>query len=603
MLPRGNLASECPLAGARPPRATLSTDAIGMELLSCCRGNRGRRDCGRRRRWLAGLILAAGSVLAVDAGSSSAADTLTPLAVPQAAPIQAIETEDALLSAGLEMEGNRQWAEAIQHYESAMRKFTSSRQLYQRLLISRLRYDVNRRFDDHSYLASVRELSTSQALDLYSEVLANLKTHYVEDVDWARVLLHGTAALEVALDESCFVNTMLPNADAEEIERFRLSVHHELRGRSTQTRFDLRSSVKFVAEIAHRELGLAGTATVLEFLSGAVSTLDPYTRLLSGSQLDEMNSNIEGNFVGLGIELKAGENCLEILSVIPGGPAAEAGIQPGEKIIAVERSSAKEFDPDYVADLLRGPENSRVAVRIQRNDGAIRDLSVPRRRVDVPCVENIHLVDTRERVGYFRLTSFQRTTRHEVEQALAQLNQQGMRSLIIDVRGNPGGLLTAAVEVADRFLDSGAILMTRGRNPKENYDYTAHRPGTWRIPLVVLIDNNSASASEIFAGAMADRGRATIVGSTSYGKGSVQGVFELRTAKFGLCLTSAKFYSPSGTAISQRGVSPHVLVDKSYITARPDDEGNMVTDLDDAALQQGLTQLTSVTNTLVSRRP
>jgi carboxyl-terminal processing protease len=132
--------------------------------------------------------------------------------------------------------------------------------------------------------------------------------------------------------------------------------------------------------------------------------------------------------------------------------------------------------------------------------------------------------------------------------------------LIIDVRGNPGGLLTGAVEVADKFVQQGTIVSTRGRSPQEDFDYKAHAVGTWRVPLVVLIDGDSASASEIFAGAIHDHRRGTIVGVRSYGKGSVQGIFPLQVSKAGVRLTTAKFYSPSGQAISDVGVSPDVEV-------------------------------------------
>ena len=166
-----------------------------------------------------------------------------------------------------------------------------------------------------------------------------------------------------------------------------------------------------------------------------------------------------------------------------------------------------------------------------------------------------------------------------------------MRSLILDLRGNPGGLLSAAVEVADRFLDKGRIVTTRGRNARENFDYVAHRPNTWSLPIAVLIDHDSASASEIFAGAIADTGRGIIVGETSYGKGSVQGIFRMHSAKFGLCLTTAKFYSPSGRAISQNGVRPKFNVEPTYIAMRPNEEGILVSDRDDAVLQKAIEQL------------
>ncbi len=512
-----------------------------------------------------------------------------------------IDTEAAAIEKGLDLERNRQWSDAVRHYETETRNYPESKTLYQRLVISRIHYDVNRRYRDESFLRSVRDLGTGQALELYAEVLANLETHYVEKVDWSRVLIHGTAALEVALTEESFVDRLLAGTDPEAIERFRLNIHHRLSNRSTATRFDLRANVAYVAGAARAELGLSGTATVLEYLSGAVSTLDPYTRLLSPDQLDEMFSNIEGNFVGLGIELKPEQDHLQILSVIPKGPAAEAGILAGERIVRVEASRTDQVDPDHAADLLRGPEHTYVSIGVVDQNGQERELTVQRRRVEVPCVENVHFVDVDNRIGYMRLTNFQKTTTRDVERALWQLHRQGMRSLVIDVRGNPGGLLSAAVEVADRFLNSGRIVTTRGRNARENFDYIAHRPNTWNVPLAVLIDRDSASASEIFAGAIADSNRGVIVGENSYGKGSVQGIFRMQTAKFGLCLTTAKFYSPSGQAISRRGVQPNIAVEPTYIAARPNIEGNVTLDQEDAVLQRAVEQFTAASK--ISRRP
>ncbi|MGC6442321.1 MAG: S41 family peptidase [Rubripirellula sp.] len=523
--------------------------------------------------------------------ATSSADTISAsISTAPASQNKAVETDQALTQ-GLELEQAQMWSEAIRHYESAFRKAPTSTKLYQRLIISRLHFDVARRYQDESFLASLNRLSTSQTLDLYSEILSNLQTHYVDRVDWDRLMIHGTAALEVALTERKFLSTVLPNTDSGKIENFRQSIHNRISSRSTKTRFDLRANAAYVADLASRELGLSGTAAVMEFLCGAVSTLDPYTRLLSPSQLDEMFSNIEGNFVGLGVELKTEPKHLQILSVIAGGPAEQAGIEAGERIVRVEDARTSDVSSEFAADLLRGPEGSYVSITVESVTGESREMKVQRRRVDVPCVENVHFVDVENRVGYFRLTNFQKTTTRDVENALWKLHREGMRSLIIDVRGNPGGLLSAAVEVADRFLPDGRIVTTRGRNTRENADYNAHRTNTWNLPIAVLIDRDSASASEIFAGAIADQKRGTLVGETSFGKGSVQGIFRMQAAKFGLCLTTAKFYSPSGKAISQNGVTPDLAVESTYIAARPNSLGEITNDVDDAALQQAIAEL------------
>ncbi len=544
-------------------------------------------------RWLLIVVVTA----AVAPTSFTTAQEIVP-----AAPIQ-LDAEAIAIEKGLLLERSQMWSDAIRHYERETQNYPRSTQLYQRLIISRLHHDVNRRYQDDSFVAAVQDLSISQALDLYSEILANLQTHYVDPIDWSRVQIHGTAALEVALTEQRFIDRLLANADRAAIERFRQSVHHRLADRRTDTRFDLRANAAYVAQLASSQLGLKSTATVLEYLSGAVSTLDPYTRLLSPSQRDEMFSNIEGNFVGLGVELRTDSDCLPILSVIPGGPAEQAGIVAGQKIIAVESSRTDEVDPEVVADMLRGPEFSNVRIVVASADGEERTITVQRRRVEVPSVENVHFVDAARGVAYFRITNFQKTTTRDVDRALYKLQRQGggIRSLIIDVRGNPGGLLSSAVEVADRFMQQGRIVTTRGRNVRENFDYTAHGTNTWNVPLAVLIDKDSASASEIFAGAIGDNGRGIIVGEKSYGKGSVQGIFRMQTASFGLCLTTAKFYSPSGRAISGNGVLPTVPVDATYIAARPNADGQMTRDFEDAVLQKAVANFS--TDHLVSRRP
>ena len=509
---------------------------------------------------------------------------------------------NAAIEQGLDLEKQHSWEDAIRHYDKQTRLYPDDKTLYQRLIICRLHYDVKRRYQDTSFRESIDKIGTNQALDLYGEILANLQSHYVDEVEWSRVFLYGTASLEVALTEDRFIEHLLPNVDAEKIEKFRQGLHKRIQNRENASRHDLRANAAYVAQLANVELGIPTNATIMEYVGGAVSTLDPYTRLLSGQQLDEMFSGLEGNLVGLGVELKSGDKCLDIVSVIESGPAEDAGVKAGDKIVSVAGSRTDEVDPNVVADLLRGPAQSYVTLTVVNKDGRSRELRIQRRRVEVPCVKNIHLVDLKNRVGYFRLTSFQKTTVREIENAIWNLQRQGMTSLIIDVRGNPGGLLTPAIEIADRFLTEGKIVTTRGRNVRENFEYVAHRPNTWQsIPLAVLIDDESASASEVFAGAIGDSGRGKIVGETSFGKGSVQGIFRMHSSKFGLCLTTSKFYSPSGRAISHNGVQPTLAVEKTHITERPNDAGEITSDTADAVLQAAIESMAS-RKSLISKR-
>jgi carboxyl-terminal processing protease len=185
------------------------------------------------------------------------------------------------------------------------------------------------------------------------------------------------------------------------------------------------------------------------------------------------------------------------------------------------------------------------------------------------------MVDGAEGIGYIQLAGFQKTSTEELEQAVSGLQALGMRTLVLDLRGNPGGLLNVAVEIADRFIDEGVIVSTKGRAGGQSQTLKASGRAVWRMPVYLLVDHDSASASEILAGALQDHRRATVIGERTYGKGSVQSIFSLRSAPAGLKLTTAKFYSPRNRPYSEQGVTPDLPV-KTRVSAKPagdDEEG------------------------------
>ena len=194
-------------------------------------------------------------------------------------------------------------------------------------------------------------------------------------------------------------------------------------------------------------------------------------------------------------------------------------------------------------------------------------------------VSQSRVVDVAEGVGYVQLAGFQKNSVEELRAAIAGLERQGMRSLVLDLRGNPGGLLNVAVDMADLFLDSGVIVSTRGRAANQTAVYSAHPGALWRMPVTVLVDHDSASASEILAGALKENGRAILVGERSYGKGSVQSIYPLRIAPAGLKLTTAKFYSPRNRPYSEQGVEPDVAV-SGRVAAKPADRRNSAPEIE-----------------------
>ncbi len=472
----------------------------------------------------------------------------------------------ARINDGEDLERQRKWSDACGHYERSLKDHPGQIELQRRLTRARTFNDLERRYSDSTFLTALDRASERTALDEYTEVLRKIETYHVSVPDWTGMVRRGMTNLHYALDCPQFRQKNMPSAPPEKVRQFRQWLNQSVDPRPIRTQQQARKMVGSIANSARRQIGLPTTSTIAEFTCGATYSLDRYSSFLTAGQLEELFSQIEGNFVGLGVELKAHDKALEIVNVIPRSPAATAGIRSGEKIVEVDGHATADMSLDSAADMLKGAEGSQVQVAVVSAQGQRRSLQLMRRRVDIPSIDKVSIVDAEFGIAYLRLASFQRTTYREMKDALWKLYRDGMKSLIVDVRGNPGGLLTASVEVADLFVSKGSIVSTRGRSPREDFDHQAHAAGTWRVPLIVLIDEDTASASEIFAAAICDHGRGEIVGHQSYGKGSVQGIFPLAASKAGVRLTTSKFFSPKGKPISQQGVVPTIPV---HITAKP----------------------------------
>jgi len=506
--------------------------------------------------------------------------TIAPNALPDV-------SVSAVLEKGLQLESSKRWGEALSHYEDALRTYDGNDTLRQRHDLAKLHYSLGRRYHDRSFKQSVAAMNRQQALSLYSELLLKMNTHYVNNPDWRELGSRGTRAISIALDNVEFVTVNRMGILDGQLAQLRQELSQTLNRRSLKSSRELIALASETAQLVESRTGLSSTATILEFVAAAANGLDDYSTYLTADQLREVYSQIEGNFVGLGVELKAEDGTLLIVHVIPGSPAKRAGILAKDRIVAVDGKSTSEMSTDEAASMLTGEEGSWVRVTVFSPGAESRVLNIRREDVEVPSLEDVKIIDADNGIAYLRIPTFQKTTSRDLEAALWDLHRKGMRSLILDLRGNPGGLLTSSVEVADKFLTEGNIVSTRGRSAQEDFNYQAHYGGTWRVPLVVLIDGDSASASEIFAGAIKDNGRGTIVGTTSFGKGTVQGIFPLGYAGAGIRLTTAKFYSPNGTAISHHGVEPD---DTVRFTAKP--TGNETSSLEqpakDAILEAGL---------------
>ena len=296
-------------------------------------------------------------------------------------------------------------------------------------------------------------------------------------------------------------------------------------------------------------------------IEGMLKTLDPYSAYLSPERYKELEIGTSGEFGGVGMEVAVENGVLKVISPIEGSPADLAGIKPGDLITEIDGKPTRGMVVYDAVKLLRGPKGSNVTITVTREGDGSRDITLTRDVIHIKSVK-YELLDNE--IGYIKISQFQENVSDELKDALSKLeleNGGSLRGLVLDLRNNPGGLLDEAIEVADQFIDKGLIVSVRGRTSNQSKEYYATKGDSEQdISLVVLVNKGSASASEVVAEALQDSKRATIVGSKTFGKGSVQTIIELDDGS-GLKLTTAKFYAPSGRSISDVGVTPDIIVE------------------------------------------
>jgi carboxyl-terminal processing protease len=293
-------------------------------------------------------------------------------------------------------------------------------------------------------------------------------------------------------------------------------------------------------------------------LQGMVNTLDPHSAYMPPDVYREIQVDTKGEFGGLGIQIGMKENRLVVISPIEGTPADRAGVKAGDFISDIDGTTTKNMTLIDAVNKLRGPKGTKVILTLQREgQGKPIRVTLTRETIKIQSVKSQMLDD---HIGYIRLTQFQEQTSADLKQALKQLLAQGAQSLILDLRNNPGGLLTSAVEVSEQFLPKNKLVVSiRGRSGSpEEYHANGESPVT-DLPMIILVNAGSASASEIVSGALQDWGRAVILGTTTFGKGSVQTIIALSDGS-GLRLTTAKYYTPKDRSIHGVGIVPDIVV-------------------------------------------
>lgn len=299
-------------------------------------------------------------------------------------------------------------------------------------------------------------------------------------------------------------------------------------------------------------------------IDGMLKTLDPYSTYLSPERYRELEIGTSGEFGGVGMEVSEENGVLTVITPIEGSPAEKAGIKPRDQIIEIEGKSTQGMVVQEAVRILRGPSGTPVKITIRREgEKEPRVITLIRDKIVVKSVKPELLENG---IGYVKLAQFQDRTSQELTEAIDGLETQNgkeLSGLILDLRNNPGGLLTEAIDVVDEFIDSGLIVSVRGRTEDQTREYYATKNGSFQtFPVVVIVNDGSASASEVVAEALQDSKRAVILGTKTFGKGSVQTIIKLEDGS-GLKLTTAKFYAPSGRSINQVGVTPDIKVENS----------------------------------------
>ena len=310
---------------------------------------------------------------------------------------------------------------------------------------------------------------------------------------------------------------------------------------------------QYVDEVPPKEL-------IYSAIKGTLRGLDPHSSFLDPDSYREMQVETTGSFGGLGIEITLRDDVLTIVSPIEGTPAYRAGLQTGDRIVKIDGLSTKDMQLQDAVKRMRGRPGTKVMITVVREGWTEpKDVEITREQIRV---HSVRTADLGGGVAYVKLRQFQEQTPPDLVGALDRAAKSGMKALILDLRNNPGGLLTAAVEVTEEFVDDGKLVVyTEGRMRNQNMRFTAHAKKSYpSLPMVVLVNQGSASASEIVAGALQDWGRAIIVGTQTFGKGSVQTIIPLSDGS-GLRLTTAKYFTPKGRSIHGKGITPDIVVE------------------------------------------
>jgi carboxyl-terminal processing protease len=488
------------------------------------------------------------------------------------------DTEPSSLTNAQALERASRFVQACQAYDEIARRDRTCADARDGYLRCLRHVHQERRHQDESFRTKLLGLKRpSDALDVYEKVLTALRDNYLDKdkVDAAVLFRQGLFEFRFALIDQVFKDQYLADIPAREIEEFYNRLNEWIDAK-IENETDARNTVRDVAAAA-LALKLKPTVVIFEFTWGACNALDEYTSCLTPRQWSDLTGNTKGNFIGIGVRLGVtADKQLVIAKVFADSPAHDL-LKPFDRILEINgRDISKlEFPKDLAtaAELLRGDEGSAVELKVESSGDMMmmgmmspRVVKVQRGRVPVRSVEEPFILPSdnikdKTAVGYVRVNCFSDSTVQDLKSAILRLESSGIDALVLDLRGNPGGSFPAGVKVAELFMTEGVIAYKQGRDKEESHK--AVNPNAFSMPVVVLVDGDTASAAEVVAGALKENNRARLVGETTFGKGSIQKLVQFDKVPGGMRITVAHFLSPSSQPYHGQGIVPHRVIELS----------------------------------------
>jgi carboxyl-terminal processing protease len=533
------------------------------------RAQRNRRKC---------LWLASGFVLAL---VFIASETLAQTAPVSDAP--------ELLAQAEQHEQAHRWLTAASIYARLLEREPDQTVWREALRRCLTQERIRQRYQDRQLRAWLAKLDFDEALAVYSEFVDYAEHVFVGELTLAAIWRRGWEHLNWALDNPAFAELAFDRAPTAERKQRLREWFAELAAVQPSNKAELLHELRRQARRMQLREQMRPVLTVWECLAAGCEALDAYGEYLTPTAVLLEKLLADPHTATPGLDITATDDGIIILGVAPDSDAARQGLRVGSRLLAIQSESVDQESLEGVWLRLLGRKGTRVAVTVQTEEGETREFLLTRQTPADTVTVRRSMLDSMEGVGYIRVELFQTRTVREFDRALQDLSSQGMRALVLDLRGNRGGLVTAALQVADRFIPAGTLAVVQSRIPEWNHHYLAQRGDDWLLPVVVLVDEKTASAAEMLAGALQAHARlghiqALVAGQPTRGKAEVQYVLELaRGQAGGTRMTAARWLLPNGETVSGRGIQPDVLI-KPQLPNGADPAGMM----DDPAVQQAL---------------